>query len=399
MAPPIVIHAEPLKNLSGPQERDLLCQALANRDSMGLRIRLAQLHTLLDEFAEAIALLAQGGPPESFDAAHAIAGAYLGRGEEGDPEAALAAARHAETLADGAIARATALVDQARALLAADRKAEAAEAFAAALEIDPANGTALRSLCTPLFDAQTPEKVLEICDTIDARGVAHTQLLGLRTLALAQLGRRDEARALAGFDRFLSEIVPPAPEGWNDLPAFNAAVAQELLHDPAVRNGRHGTASIATQRIDEPACAATPAMRALQQLILDHVRTLIDALGPADHPWLHQRPAAAMLRMWCVMTRSEGFERWHMHPAGWASGGYYVAVPESVARGNSTAGCLEFGVPERFVGEAAAQAMGTRLLRPRAGLLTLFPSQAYHRTHPHGADGVRICVAFDVIPL
>lgn len=398
MPPPIVIDAEPLKQLSGPEERTLLSRALATRDSPGLRIRLAQLHILLDEFAEAIALLAQNAPPASFDAAHVLAAAYLGRGESGDAEAAFAAAHHAAKLADGAIAKAAALVYQARAQSVCDRTGAAAETFAAALALDPANGTALRSLCAPYFGAKAPEKVLEICDFITARGAAHTQLLALRTVALAQLGQWHEARALAGFDRFLCETYPPAPEGWDDLPAFRAALVQELLHDPAVRNGRHGTASIATQRIDEPARAATPAMLALQKLILDHVRTLIEELGQTDHPWLDQRPASAMLRMWCVMTRGEGFERWHMHPAGWASGGYYVAVPDSVARGNSSGGCLEFGVPERFVGESAARAMGTRLLRPQAGLLTLFPSQAYHRTHPHGTGGLRICIAFDVIP-
>lgn len=398
MLPPIVIEADPLKVLSGPQERTLLSQALVKRDSPGLRIRLAQLHTLLDDFSEAIALLAGDRLPAGFDAARALAAAYLGRRQAGDAEAALAAAQHAESLADGALARAETLVVQARALSACDRKGAAAEALAAALALDPANATALRMLCTPHFDAQAPEKVLEICDAVAARGAAHTQLLAIRTLALAQLGRQDEARALAGFDRFLSETVPSAPEGWDDLPAFHAALVHELLHDPAVRKGRHGTASIATQRVDEPARAATPAMQALRQLILEQVRTLIDALGQADHPWLDQRPASASLRMWCVMTRAEGFERWHMHPAGWASGGYYVAVPDSVARGNSRAGCLEFGVPERFVGEAAARAMGTRLLRPQAGLLALFPSQAYHRTHPHGTDGLRICVAFDVVP-
>lgn len=398
MPTPIVIRAELPKSLSAQHERSLLRQALANRDSPGLRIKLAQLHILLDEFAEAVALLAQNGPPASFDAARALVAAYLGRRQDGDAQAALAAAQHAEALADGAIARADALVDQGRALSACDRSGEAAEAFAAALGLDPANGTALRALCTPFFDAQAAEHVLEICDTVAARGVAHAQLFAIRTLALAQLGRQDEARALAGFDRYLCETVPPPPAGWDNLPAFHAALVEELLHDPAIRDGRHGTASIATQRIDAPARAATPAIRALQHLILDHVGSLIGTLGEADHPWHRQRPGEAMLRMWCVMTRGEGFERWHMHPAGWASGGYYVAVPGSVARGNSAAGCLEFGVPERFVGAAAARAMGTRLLRPRAGLLTLFPSQAYHRTHPHGADGVRICVAFDVIP-
>lgn len=110
------------------------------------------------------------------------------------------------------------------------------------------------------------------------------------------------------------------------------------------------------------------------------------------------RPDRAHLQMWSVITGPEGHERWHMHPAGWASGGYYVAVPPEVQHGDSTAGCLEFGLPHRPIGHEVATAFGSRIVRRHAGLLNLFPPHAYRRTHPHGADGQRICVAYDVIP-
>ncbi len=398
MGAPFGLVAEQPKRLTGREERELLQQAAARRAAPAIRIKLAQLHNRLDEFGDTIALLGHAGPPESYAEARALAAAHLARRQAEDPAAALAAARQAEALANGDIARAGALVDQGRALLASGCETEAADTFAAALDCDPANFEALRSLCAPWLDTNKPDQVLAICDAIGARGAAHSQLLGTRTLALAKRGETDAARALAGLDRFVVKTVPPAPEGWRDLRAFHAALEQELEGSPGLRNGRHGTASIASLRLDEPARAATPAMRALQQLIIAHVRKSVEPLPLEGHPWLSQRPAAAMLRMWCVMTGSEGFERWHMHPEGWASGGYYVAVPESVERGNSTAGCLEFGVPARLVGDVAADAFGTRLVRPQAGLLTLFPSHAYHRTHPHGAEGLRICVAFDLIP-
>jgi len=399
MGTPFDLVAEQPKQLTGREERELLQQAAARRSAPAIRIKLAQLHNLLDEFGDTIALLGAAGRPENYAAARALAAAHLGRGQAEDPAAALSAARHAEALAASDIARAGALVDQARAWLAKGCQPEADQALTAALDCDPANFEAFRGLCAQWLGRGEPDRVLTACGAIAAKGAAHAQLLGTRTLALAKLGELDAARALAGFDRFLIETVPPAPEGWHDLPAFHAALSRELRDSPGLRNGRYGTASIASLRVDEPARATTPAMRALQQLIITHVRNSIELLPLEGHPWLSQRPAAAMLRMWCVMTGSEGFERWHMHPEGWASGGYYVAVPDSVERGNTAAGCLEFGVPGSFVGNAAAEAFGTRLMRPQAGLLTLFPSHAYHRTHPHGAEGLRICVAFDLIPL
>jgi hypothetical protein len=102
--------------------------------------------------------------------------------------------------------------------------------------------------------------------------------------------------------------------------------------------------------------------------------------------------------MWCVITGASGRERWHMHPLGWATGGYYPQVPDAVAHGAGAAGCLEFGLPPHRIGDACATTYGSRLLRPHAGLLSLFPSHAFHRTHPHETRDRRICLAFDVIP-
>ncbi len=58
-------------------------------------------------------------------------------------------------------------------------------------------------------------------------------------------------------------------------------------------------------------------------------------------------------------------------------------------------------MPAGLIGAAASEQFGDTLVRPEAGLLTLFPSHAYHRTYPHqqdGPDAQRICLAFDLIP-
>jgi hypothetical protein len=38
-------------------------------------------------------------------------------------------------------------------------------------------------------------------------------------------------------------------------------------------------------------------------------------------------------------------------------------------------------------------------VRPTEGQLVLFPSYFYHRILPFDADGIRISVAFDVVPI
>lgn len=390
--------AEAPKQLTAREESALLERAIAQRESPAVRLKLAQLYNRLDLFGEAIELLDAAGPPPDFVTARTLFAALMGRGQRADIERALRVAELGETLADCPATRADALSIQAEALLRLGEHSRAEPLLEAALEFDRSNDPAVRMLSGLWLERGEADRVLALAEQIEAAGAGHSQLLGIMTMALTQRGDLPAARALVGLDRFLFTATPPAPEGWPDLPSFHAALARELFDSPGLRHGRHGTASVESLRVDEPATAATPAFRALQQLIVDHVARTADALPDDGHPWLRLRPASAQLRIWSVITHAEGRERWHMHPLGWASGGYYVEVPERVQRGNSPAGCLEFGLPDNMIGQAAAESFGSQLVRPQPGLLTLFPSHAYHRTHPHGAEGRRICVAFDLIP-
>lgn len=390
--------AETPKRLTGREERALLLRAFAQRDTPGIRLKLAQLHNRLDAFGETIALVDSAGTPSDFVTAKTLFVALMGRRAPGDIDRALAVAKLAEDLADSDLSRASARCDQAAALLRGGHTAQAEQMLESALALDPANDEAFRRLSGLWLSRREPDRVLALVDAIEAHGVAHVQLLGQLTKALTMRGDITAARELVGLDRFLFQSVPPAPEGWADLPSFHAALALELFDSPGLRNGRHGTASVESQRVDEPATAATPAMRALQTLIVDYASHATDRLPAEGHRWLTMRPASAQLRMWCVITEAAGWERWHMHPQGWATGGYYVEVPEAVQQGSGPAGCLEFGLPDHRIGRDVAKAFGSSLVRPQPGLLNLFPSHAHHRTHPHGAQGRRICIAFDLIP-
>ena len=398
MNAPISLVAEPPKRLTGREERALLQRARAQRDTPAIRIKLAQLHNRLDEFGEAIALLDSAGAPNDFVTAKALIAALMGRGALNDVDRALAVASSAENLADDDLCRADAQCDQAAALLRRGEQARAEQILEAALALDPANDEAFRRLSGLWLWRREADRVLALADGIEARGVTHVQLLGQRTKALTMRGDIAAARELVGLEQFLFQSVPPAPDGWPDLPSFHDALAHELYDSPGLRNGRHGTASVHSLRVDEPATAATPAMRALQQLIVDYALHATENLPTEGHRWLTMRPASAHLRIWCVITEAAGWERWHMHPLGWATGGYYVEVPETVQHGSGPAGCLEFGLPDHRIGRETAAAFGSRLVRPQPGLLNLFPSHAYHRTHPHGAEGRRICIAFDLLP-
>ena len=91
--------------------------------------------------------------------------------------------------------------------------------------------------------------------------------------------------------------------------------------------------------------------------------------------------------------RDQGFHTNHIHPRGWISSVYYVAVPDAVEDGQQ--GWLKFGEP------SFATPMNDtirRMVKPAPGRLVLFPSYMWHGTVPFRSDTARTTIAFDAVP-
>lgn len=374
---------EQWRTLSAPQECRLLREAAAQRAlPPAARLRLAALLNQLDAFGETIAVL-EAIPPHSRSPSEQalLIEAWFGRRDAGDLERALENARKAGLP-----------VEEGRALLALGEQEQGEACLREVLRRDPGDVAALRRLGVHLLRGGEVAAALSLTAGLLAGGVRHAQLLSLRAAALAAGGSTQQARDLLGLEQFTAELSLPLPPEWN------AALAGELLASHALRERRHGVASVATWRIDSLTAGSGPLARHLCGAILDVIRTYCAALPDSSHPWLGARPAAAQVRAWCVITGGDGHERWHMHPYGWMSGVFYVAVPGEVEAGESAAGCLEVGLDDLLIPPESSVAVGSRLVRPRAGKAVLFPSHCSHRTFPHASPGRRIAVAFDVVP-
>jgi hypothetical protein len=299
-------------------------------------------------------------------------------------------------LANDGCDRAAALADQARALFRLDRTEAARAVLHDALRDDPGNDEACKRLTVDLLLHNEAAEALAVADGLAAQQIGHARLFEARATALAMLGKHDAARDTLRLDDFLHRGVIAAPDSWDSLAAFNAALTDELVAHFAIRYERHGTASVESWRIDTLAAGDGPLAQLLVDRIVAAAQRHADALAGVDHPWIAAAPRKAVMRSWCVITEGSGYERWHMHPFGWMSGVYYVAVPDAVSSGTDRDGCLMLGLSDRILSSETAAAVGHHLVRPRAGLLALFPSHSYHRTFPHRAAGKRICVAFDI---
>jgi tetratricopeptide (TPR) repeat protein len=371
----------------------LVLRAALERDggSARTRLRLAELCNEQDDFDTVISLLES---QNTYPALMLLATACLARQSNEDAQHAATATAGAIKLSDNDMAHADALSLRAKALDRAGRHKEVEPLLRRALELCPHNVGAFKRLALHYLRDGKPDQALALADAMLMEGVTHARVLAARCMALAALGRVDKAQKLAGIDDFLFHRPLETPQGWDSIDRFNEDIVAELMADPAMRFARFGTASEQSWRIDHPATAKAPAVRALVEAIAKAAGEYGSSLG-GKHPWISARPERAILRSWCVITGAVGHEQWHMHPHGWMSGGYYPQVPENL---RENAGCLALGLPGGMIGVDASTAFGETLVRPKAGLLTLFPSHTYHRTHPHGAHDKRICIAFDICP-
>jgi tetratricopeptide (TPR) repeat protein len=161
----------------------------------------------------------------------------------------------------------------------------------------------------------------------------------------------------------------------------------QSLHQPLEQSVRGGT------QTDGPFFSRIePEIRALRAAIVAAVERHIAQLPPpqAGHPSLApKRTPVRFAGSWSVRLAGAGFHANHIHPAGWISSAFYVALP-AMDRGHE--GWLKLGEPQAELGLDLAP---FRHIEPKPGRLVLFPSTMWHGTEPFTA-GERLTVAFDV---
>ena len=282
------------------------------------------------------------------------------------------------------------------ALLETDDVDGAVRALRQAVELDPQDTGAVSSLAIALLRRGDLHDALAALERNFGRVPNKTRDLSLKAVALERLGDSDGARRLLDFDRLILTIRPAAPPGYRDVAAFNAALAEHVLDHPsldrspaqhATRGGRHSGDLLPD---------SAPVIAALESVIEGTVQRYVDSGARIGaHPFLATAPDSVVLTAWAVVLDRGGYQIPHVHPAGWLSGLYYARVPEPLPE-RPHEGWIEFGRPDPVIAGGADTA--TRLIRPEAGSMVLFPSYFYHRTLPFDTPGPRISIAFDVMP-
>jgi uncharacterized protein (TIGR02466 family) len=111
---------------------------------------------------------------------------------------------------------------------------------------------------------------------------------------------------------------------------------------------------------------------------------------------------------WANVNRDGHGNEFHTHPGAYWSASYYVddaGIADDPALGGEFEIQDPRGVapamlaPDLAVAMPGGQSIGaSELVRPRAGLLLIFPSWLSHAVRPYHGDGVRISVAINLTP-
>jgi uncharacterized protein (TIGR02466 family) len=275
---------------------------------------------------------------------------------------------------------------------------ESERAYRSAIEVDPHNAQAHANLGDLHLSRGEPQAALAACDGFLDGHAGDTAMLAFKTIALRECGDEDRARALADMEKFVKATELEVPERFTGRDAFNAALANHICEHPSL--------------VDAPASHATRAGKHSGELLIEprgpmdaweaSLRKAIEAYRSAlpddsSHPFVASMPARYRLTAWSVVLEGQGHQIAHIHPSAWMSGVYYVALPEAVAASSDESqGWIEFGQPpDHFHGHVDPE---LKLVKPREGLVVLFPSFFYHRTIPFDSPGRRISIAFDVLP-
>ncbi|GAB2523379.1 putative 2OG-Fe(II) oxygenase [Lysobacter humi (ex Lee et al. 2017)] len=336
----------------------------------------------------------------------------------------------------------------------------ALDGFRAAARAQPANGELRAALARWLIAAgRAPEAVDEVralrsnvddpalvhleADALDAAGRHHDAAPLYRSLhagwgaarptllnAYARhLLRTGDAPGAASVVTRCTQVAPHNQEAWAYL-----ATAWRLLGDPreawlcdwerlvavldiglpdmrdglrvkleslhrAHREPRQQSVRGGTQTAGRLLQRRDPVLAAARDHLVGAVERWLGGLpGDPAHPFLARNTRRVTVGgSWSVRLRSSGMHANHIHPEGWISSAYYVALPPSVrdATTPGEAGCIGFGEPPAELGLTLPP---RRIVRPAEGRLVLFPSYLWHGTRPFHDDVARLTIAFDMTP-
>ncbi|HEX8447996.1 MAG TPA: putative 2OG-Fe(II) oxygenase [Allosphingosinicella sp.] len=229
-----------------------------------------------------------------------------------------------------------------------------------------------------------PEEAVREYEGLFARGLVNATMVHEYALALTRAGRLDDVARLFDPERLLRAVHLEPGDLADAAERLLFAEERRGVWQEKVQSVRNMTFVRKVQAMAD----ARPLLAAFER----ESAAYLDAWAGSDHPLAPLVPRAFEIQAWGLISRGEGYNERHVHRVGWATGVYYPAGVEA----DGDRGALRVGPPESV--EAGTKAWPAATIRPEKGLLVLMPSFYTHWTEPLGRPGLRLSVAFDLLP-
>jgi tetratricopeptide (TPR) repeat protein len=198
---------------------------------------------------------------------------------------------------------------------------------------------------------------------------------------------------LYDYEAMVSVLQLATPLGWPNLSAYLADLAEALNAQHRYRTHPFQQSIRQGSQLANILQLPHPATQALAQAIDAPIRQHLARLGSGADPLRAlNRGHYATRGGWSIRMQAGGRHVNHVHPEGWISSACYVEAPAALA---GAQGMLKLGEPGIPLDPLPAP---ERLVAPELGRIVLFPSYMWHGTVPFEAEGVRLSVAFDLVP-
>jgi tetratricopeptide (TPR) repeat protein len=271
-------------------------------------------------------------------------------------------------------------------------------AYEESMRLRPDDWATRIHLASVLLQAGEEVRALRLTDEALPHMARDQAALAVHELVLRANG---DARAerLADYERHIQVFDLDPPPGFSDMAQFNAALNNRLdamhtdMREPVDQTLRHGTQTAPSLLSGHDAL-----LQALCRRIEEAVGIYIDRMPRDDenHPLNGRRATGfAFAGSWSSRLHDRGFHANHVHPEGWISSCYYVAVPDVALDRSARQGWIKFGEPSF---RTAMRDTIRRTVQPVPGRLVLFPSYMWHGTISFRSASARTTIAFDAIP-
>lgn len=342
--------------------------------------------------ARALSVANSGGGPGVGHALELSAKAALLCGDE---EAALDFARRARQENSGSFQSVKLL---AGVLGRLGRDDELAKLYSDVLAAQPGQAEAAARLSSLFLTNGKATEALAVSEKSLRHSPGNTRAIAAKVAALTALGRLKALNRVLDLDRLVVARKIDRVPGFPTMAAFKAAMIEHVLQHPSLKGDPVGLSTRAGRQTGELLIDPKGPIAAFERLIVEAVVDYARSHPVSQEtPFLAAQPSRWSLSIWATVLGASGHQQPHLHPSGWLSGVFYLAVPPQVAASdNSQRGWIEFGRPPQLPEGAVLPTLKT--VAPEENLLLLFPSYLHHRTIPTGQEALRISIAFDVLP-